>query len=145
VVLGSASPHAALAWLTSRPRYFTPSRGPKPRCLQFHPKYWAYPDSSTMLLGANHASRVRNGANFELADASCELWYRELQALVLLFTAHGTPVYLSVYATNGELVNLRREPVSEMGFRRHGIARLGSEKEDCRLVAYAMCENNYHE
>jgi hypothetical protein len=34
----------------------------------------------------------------------------ETGALVLLFTAHDTPVY---YATNGELANLHHQPVSE--------------------------------
>jgi hypothetical protein len=112
-----ASPHAALAWVASRPRYFTPSRGPKPRCLKFHPKYPAYPNGSTVLQGANHVSRVRNGTTSELADASCEMWIRELQAAkrgpwCCFSRLTMTPVYLSVYATNGELANLHRQAVS---------------------------------
>lgn len=153
MALASASPHAALACFTSRPRYFTPSRGPKPRCLKFHPKYPAYPNSSSMLQGANHASRVRNGATSgsELADASCdsgcEMWIRELQAEKrgpwCCLSAHDTPVYLSVYDTNGELANLHRQTltsVSGMGFRRPRIARLGPEKEVCR---FAACARNF--
>jgi hypothetical protein len=71
--------------------------------------------------GANHAIRVRNGDNSELADV--RRGFANQQAAkrgpwcyfsrVHAFTAHDTPVYLSVYATNGELANLHRQPVSE--------------------------------
>ena len=83
MALASASLRAASVWLTRGPRYFTLSRGPKPRCSKFHTKYLDNPDSLSMLQASNHTSKVRNGAISELAgsDACCEVWIRELHAM----------------------------------------------------------------